>query len=177
MKRNYLSYQPGRITGSGILSLHLDIARAFFQQLGYPINLFSLSNDATAILPRLCYCPSNDALIGLAIEDDSLPILKIQAGTKFAQMLEYAQTYGLATQAELFLLNPLIPGFPSFVLVAFAQKSGPNAENVSRRWSIVAREMAKRGMYIVSYQSDGASAQLKAMQTRRKVFSTKLLLL
>lgn len=161
------------LTDSGFIQEHFKRAISFFQRIQYPLQFYSLSSDATAILPELTWRSKDDALLGLNIPDDLLPNLSPQAGYWIENVIELVAEYGLATQVEILALNPIIPGYPSFTIAAFAQKATPKAEGVVRRWITAANELKQHGVDVISFQSDGAPAQLKAMQSVKSDYSLK----
>lgn len=144
-------------------------AREHFHSLGYTADVFLLVNDATALLPALGYNPTTDEVVGFAISDEELPRFDTRAGASLRAFLERLMDKKLATQAEVYLLVPLAPRVPPYVLGTFAQSGSQSAETVQRRLAIARTEMEKRGALILAWAADGASAHFKLMRQLRSL--------
>lgn len=145
------------ITEVGFMEERFKDAANFFNRINYPLKFYFICNDATCIRQELDWRPSDDALFGL----NTLKDLKV--GNSMQDIYNMVDRYQLCTQADVLLLCPLLPNFPSFVLAVFPQRATPVREVIAKRWSIATDLCEKYGMFVISRCSDGAPSQLAAM--------------
>lgn len=138
--------------------------RDHFHSLGYTSDVFIIVNDATALLPALGYYSATDEVDGLAVSDEELPTLDSRAGPSLEEFLQRHSDKNLATQVEVYLLVPLAPRIPPYVLGAFAQSGSQTAERIRRRLDIARYYVEKAGMLVLAWAADGASAHVKLMR-------------
>ena len=138
---------------TGFLMSRFQHVAEFFKRIGYPLPFVTLSSDATALIPRLYWRACDDVIVGFAVPDEELPLADIRAGRSLEDLLPRLRRYGIATQVDVLLVNPLLPGFPSVILAVFSQKSSPDADGVARRWAIASRYLAEHGLHVVSCAS------------------------
>lgn len=157
------------LRGCGFSNARFCGARDHFHSLGYTADVFLLVNDATALLPALGYNPTTDEVVGFAVSDEELPGLDTRAGTSLQAFLERFKDKKLATQVEIYLLVPLAPRVPPYILAAFGQSGSQSADTVQHRLAIARTEMEKRGALILGWAADGASAHYKLMRQLRSL--------
>lgn len=138
--------------------------RQHFHSLGYTSDVYIIVNDATALLPALGYYSATDEVDGLAVSDEELPTFDGRAGSSLEEFLERHRDKNLATQVEVYLLVPLTPRIPPYVLGAFAQSGSQTAETIRRRLDIARSYVEKSGMLVLAWAADGASAHVKLMR-------------
>lgn len=124
-------------------------------------------NDATSLLPALGYNLATDEVHGFALADCDLPAADLRAGASIAEFLVRHGDKQLATQVEVYLLVPLVPRMPPYILGVFAQSGSQTAETVQRRLTIAREEVEKHGSLVVGWAADGASAHFKIMRDLR----------
>ncbi len=148
----------------GFSDERLDNALPHFHKLNYKSDVFLLVNDATALLPALGYNVTTDEVIGFALTDEELPRLDVRAGESLEAFLQRFQECKLATQVEIYMLVPLTPHTPPYILAAFAQSGPQSGETAQQRLRTVQTEMERRGALILTWAADGASAHYKVMR-------------
>lgn len=135
-----------------------------FTRLATPLDLFLIVNDATALLPALGYNVATDEVNGLAVSDEDLPTFDGRAGGSLEEFLLRHKDKNLATQVEVYLLVPLAPRIPPYVLGAFAQAGPQTAETVQQRLALARAGVEKHGSLVLGWAADGASAHSKLMR-------------
>lgn len=176
IKRHVTSIVGDALYGAGYTDARFNNAIPFFEKLGYKAGVFILINDATAILPAVCWRARDDALLGYAPLSYNSPLNLLRAGHTLVDMLEHHHRHLLATQVELVMLCALAPGYPAYVLAMFPQTAGPPADGVKLRIEIAQQEIEKRGGLVLGYAADGASAQLACMKEMTKACIAAVLL-
>jgi hypothetical protein len=164
LKRHIMSIVGDALPEAGYTDARFDNAIKFFHKVGYNAGVYLLINDATAILPAVCWRARDDMLLGYAIDDDKLPLCDLRAGDTVYDIFRHHHHHLLATQVELVMLCALAPGFPAYVLAMFPQTAGPPADGVKLRIETARSEIEKRGGLVLGYAADGASAQLAYMK-------------
>lgn len=152
---------------SGFTYKRLDFALEHFQRVGYNSNAFLLVNDATALLPAIGYRAVDDSVHGYAIPDEQLAQIDVRAGESLEEFMQRFHSHPLANQVEVYLLVPLAPCYPPYILAAFAQSGSQSTETISRRLVIAREEMERRGALIIGWAADGASSHFKLMRQLR----------
>lgn len=147
----------------GFYASRFAAARRFYDALGYSSHVYFTSTDATAVRQQLTVRRKDDALLGLCT------VRAVVAGESLQGMLAAVTKYGLASLADLFLLNPIDTRLPSFALGVFPQCSTPKHPVLMERWSVAHKLLADQGMCFVAHGGDGDSAQLAAMLVRSSV--------
>ncbi len=155
------------ITESGFTVARFEAAREFFTSLGYTCPFVTCTNDATALKPELVWRQRDDALLGFVLDDDQLPFIEyaFTAGTKLSDIRKLLAKHSLGTQLELYLINPLNPRIPSFVLAAFVDKHRASAVHAAR-WRTIDKMLALHGLHVISHSCDGDPAHLSTQLAR-----------
>lgn len=169
VKRFAESFVTFPLCESGFLHGRFNALDHWLQRIGCDTRIVFCCTDATAILPRVRYRCADDAIIGAAILDDELPTTDIRAGTSVDDLLAHLKQYGLATQADVYLLSTLDPSKPVFYLAFFAQKNGPSADVLCRRWQVIEHELMRRNIYLLGTGADGGGANITAQKRHMKV--------
>ncbi len=95
-------------------------AARFYERIGYKNDFFSVCNDATAVRAAVTCRLQDNALLGLATLRD------LRCGATMQSIEDVALEHGIATNVDVYLLNPLDPMLPSFVLGVFPQSDKKN---------------------------------------------------
>ncbi len=161
--RNML--RQSTITECGFTLARFQAAPAFFASVGYTSPFVMCSNDATALKPELAWRPSDNALLGFVVDDAELPVTLFTAGTKVSQIQTLIDTYKLSTQLEVYLINPLDPRIPSYVLAAFADQHRAGVVHAAR-WRTIDELLSRHGLHVISHSCDGDPAHLSTQLAR-----------
>lgn len=164
-------YVDAPITEYGLLFRRVAALPAWLQRTGFPLPVLIGCNDATAILPRVRWRSTDDAIFGAAIPDDALPHVDLRAGTSVNALLAALAKYGLATQVEVFLVGPLDPCAPRFVVGVLAQTAGGKAATTTRRWAAIEEALRHFGLHVVCTGVDGGGSNVAAQRQYAAVCS------
>ena len=143
---------------------HMDrfaAARHFFDAVGYNHSVFTCCNDATAVRSCITYRAQDNVLLGFGTLED------IRCPDSVKGIQDLALLHGIATQADVYFLNPLDPMIPSFVLGVFPQNSRVDADTIAMRWAIIDDCLEQLGLYVIAHSADGDAAHLSAMRSRQ----------
>lgn len=77
-------------------------------------------------------------------------------------LLSQLAKYGLATQVEVFLVGPLDPRAPRFVVGVLAQTAGATAATTTQRWATIEDALQRFGLYVVCTGVDGGGSNVAA---------------
>ena len=152
------------LRGCGFSEARFARIRNHFHALGYTSDLYLIVNDATALLPALAYNPATDEVDGFEVPDQILPTFDGRAGPSLENFLHRNMDKNLATQVEVYLLVPLAPRIPPYVLGAFAQSGSQTAETVQQRLAVARAGIERHGSLVLGWAADGASAHRKLMR-------------
>ncbi len=136
-------------------------AARFYERIGYKNDFFSVCNDATAVRAAVTCRLQDNALLGLATLRD------LRCGATMQSIEDVALEHGIATNVDVYLLNPLDPMLPSFVLGVFPQSGKVDGKVIELRWAIIEACLAHFGIYIIAFSADGDEAHLAAMHRRQ----------
>jgi hypothetical protein len=167
LKRRITELVDVPLRNCGFSDARFDAALAHFDRLGYKANAYLLVNDATALLPALGYNTATDEVLGFALSDEELALLDVRAGESVSAFLDRFDAKKLATQVEVYLLVPLAPRVPPFILGAFAQSGTQAADTIKRRLDIARAEVERRGGLVLAWAADGATTHVKLMRSLR----------
>lgn len=124
-----------------------------------------LSEDATAITPKVNYDVVTDTLIGLVApfnEETGCPIsFHFKAST--AKDITEHMKKEKATSVYLVMAQPLDEKYPPFVLQLFGWDCSMTARHVTSRWEFTKNELSKYGIGVAGISSDGDPRLLSAM--------------
>lgn len=162
-------YVEAPITEYGLLYRRVAALPHWLKRIGYDLPLLTACNDATAILPRVRWRPADDAVFGAAIPDDELHRVDMRAGTSVNALLSQLAKYGLATQVEAFLVGPLDPRAPRFVIGVLAQTAGATAATTTRRWAAIEDALHQFGLHVVCTGVDGGGSNVAAQHQHTAV--------
>jgi len=149
-----------RLTEGGLLLARLGAARRFFAKLGYTCPIFTTSSDAVFIRPLLTVRDADRALLGLNT------LSAVHVGNSYQGIVAKVEQYGMATQADVFLLNPLDSRLPSFPLAVWPQTATAPHQLFAERTSLVHGLLAEHSLFAVLHASDGDASQLATMLVR-----------
>lgn len=155
-------YVEAPITEYGLLYRRIAALPHWLQWIGYKLPLLAACNDATAILPRVRWRATDDAVFGAAVPDNELHRVDLRAGTSVNALLSQLAKYGLATQVEVFLVGPLDPRAPRFVVGVLAQTAGATAATTTQRWATIEDALQRFGLYVVCTGVDGGGLNVAA---------------
>lgn len=167
LKRRITELVGDPLRNCGFTDARFEAAMQHFDRLGYKANAYLLVNDATSLLPALGYNASTDEVLGFALSDEEMARLDIRAGDTVSTFLDRFDAKKLATQVEIYLLVPLAPRVPPFILGAFAQSGTQVADTVKRRLDIARAEVERRGGLVLAWAADGATTHVNLMRSLR----------
>jgi hypothetical protein len=162
-------YVDAPITEYGLLYRRIAALPLWLRRIGYDLPLLAACNDATAILPRVRWRATDDAVFGAAVPDDELHRVDLRAGTSVNALLSQLAKYGLATQVEVFLVGPLDPRAPRFVIGVLAQTAGATAPTTTRRWTAIEHALQQFGLHVVCTGVDGGGSNVAAQHQHTAV--------
>lgn len=136
-------------------------AARFFERVGYSHRVFLGCNDATAVRASITCRLQDNVLLGLGSLEDT------RCGPTLQDIQLTAQRLGIATQVDVYLLCPLDPTLPSFVLGIFPQNGRVDSDIIAMRWAIIDDCLAHFGLVVIAHCADGDSSHLSAMQRRQ----------
>jgi hypothetical protein len=139
-------------------------AKTYFESFGYSDMMFTLSEDSTAIIPGVQWYEKSDSLIGIITPNGSFSI----SATSYNQILTDVENSYFACDVHVYLLNPLVRKYPSFVIAVCPSNKKETADDLLKRWKELELLSLKYGIKIVSHASDGESKQLRAMREYRQ---------
>ncbi len=142
------------------ISLHnIQQAKKFFQSCDYKSMMFSLSEDATSIIPGIQWYEKDDSLVGIITKNGeySVPV------ENFNQVLETFKNSSCAVDVRVYLLNPLDILLPSYILAIYPSDKKENAEGLIQRWNEMSDLCQKNSIIIINHGMDGEPKQLAAM--------------
>lgn len=123
-----------------------------------------ISEDATAIVEKVNYDAKTNQIVGLVLplNKNGCPIkLAFEANT--AQEIKEHMKKQKSTIVYLVLAQPLNESLPSFILQMFGSSNSFTAEDVRNRWNFTQSELAKHGIKVAGFSSDGDPRLLSAM--------------
>lgn len=124
-----------------------------------------LSEDATAISPKVNYDLVTDTIVGLVspLDDETgCPIPEFYKASTAQEILEHV-TKEKATSVYVVMAQPLDERLPAFVLQLFGSNSSFTDKLVIKRWKYVETELEKVGIKIAGISSDGDTRLMSAM--------------
>lgn len=136
-------------------------AKQFFKELRYLLPFFHLCTDALDVRKAITWRRIDNVIVGLAT------LVDVRCPQTIAQLIQLIAKYGIATHVNVLVLVPLDPAVPPPVLAVFPQVGKPVASTYLQRWAVANDMLADVGLFVVSHDCDGDSAQLRA-ETRRQ---------
>lgn len=124
-----------------------------------------ISEDATAITPKVNYDVVTDTLIGLVLPIDAktgCPILFSYKASTVNDITENMKNEK-ATSVYLVMAQPLDEQFPPFVLQLYGMNTSLTSRDVINRWGYIKTELAKFRITVAGTSSDGDPRLLSAM--------------
>lgn len=124
-----------------------------------------LSEDGTAITPKVNYDIVTDSLVGLVSPIDTetgCPILSFYNASTANDIVEHMKKEK-ATTVYLVMAQPLNEKCPPFVLQIYGMNSSMTSRDVINRWIHTKTELAKFGIKVEGVSSDGDPRLLSAM--------------
>lgn len=155
VQRHIAGYVSAPLMDPGFCIPRINAAVNYFQLHGYHCNFVHIAHDAVHILSRLSFRFTDGALLGFAIPDGELYKTLVTAPSTFEELRHAADTYPLASQAEVFLLVPLDPRVPAYIIGVFAQTAAPCAADVLCRVDTLTDYLLKAGIAPVAYCAVG----------------------
>lgn len=103
-----------------------------------------LSEDASGIMPKICYDSTTNQMVGLVLplDEQSMPIL-YSYKPKSIQDIELFSKAQKSTQIYIVMAQPIKPNTPPFILQMFGVDMTFTALNVAQRWEYTKRELQK----------------------------------
>lgn len=168
-RRHIAGIVPAPLLNPGVSCSRIKGAKHFFEAVGYKCPFYVICSDAVSCVPILWYRCADGALLGFAVSDKDLPRVLIFPPTTMKELQEIMLKYPLATQVDAWLLAPLDPSKPAFVIAVFPQIQSPPANEIHWRLELISKLLEVVGIYVMAYCSDGAAPQLRAMKIREGV--------
>lgn len=149
--------------------------KEFLVKRNYKLKIF-ICEDQTAIIKRTKYDVQTNCLLGFSSELNTrtgFPILN-EYEINSLQDIQSAYTKDnfssrLASNAYVFLAQPLHKGAPSFCLRIFGSNNRFSYEDILRRWQYLKEKAAEEGIEIVGFSSNGDTRCLKAMRVKSEI--------
>lgn len=154
---------PAPLRESGLSYSRFNSITPFFQSLGSTVPIYHLANDGTALIPRLKFRSTDNALLGFAVSDADLPHTPLHVPDTFEELEALLDKYPLATAAEIYTLQPMDPRYPAIVIACFAQSGPADAVVTRQRLDSIVSALGERGIHVVTFSADGAAANLSMM--------------
>lgn len=130
-----------------------------------------ISEDATAIVPKVNYDAVTDELVGLALplnQDNGCPVThSFKANT--ADHIKENMQKKKSTLVYAVLAQPINEMLPPFILQLYGIDNTFEAKNVMNRWEHTERELEKYGIQVAGYASD-ADTRLMTVMCHRTQF-------
>uniref|UniRef100_A0A1X7USD2 PHD-type domain-containing protein n=1 Tax=Amphimedon queenslandica TaxID=400682 RepID=A0A1X7USD2_AMPQE len=128
--------------------------------------LVTVAEDATRIVKTVEYDPSSNICVGFMLpnNDKGIPIIDSFTVSTFNDIEKYFTTATICSYAYVFTVQPLKEGSPSFCLGCIGSNNKFTALDVLHRWQYIYTELAKRGVRVINFASDGDSRLLRAMR-------------
>lgn len=126
-----------------------------------------ISEDGTAITPRINYDSATDQIVGLVLPFDcktgSPKILSYEA-TSAETIINYMKNNKQSQLIYVVMAQPIDENLPPFILQLFGLDSSSfSAQDVVNRWKYIKDELAKFGISVHGFSSDGDPRLLSAM--------------
>lgn len=127
-----------------------------------------ISEDATAIIPKINYDPVTCQLVGIPLPIDKVTgCPKMLAyETKTQEEITEHMKKKKSTSVYVVMAQPLDERFPPFILQLWGIDNTFEAEDVSNRWDYTENELAKYGIVVAGFSSDADSRPLSVMSDR-----------
>lgn len=124
-----------------------------------------ISEDGTRIVQKFLYDVASNQIIGpvLPLSDNGVPIVNSFPATSAAIIAHHFEKGIPASIAYAIMVQPIRDGAPSFCLTLFGSDNKFNSQHVFRRWIYIVQELAKLGIEVVGFSSDGDGKLLSAM--------------
>ena len=127
-----------------------------------------VSEDGTRIQEKFLFDPASNQIVGpvLPLSDNGVPIGRSFPATSAAMVASHLKNGEAASTAYAIMAQPLQKGAPSFCLALFGTNNCFTAEHCFRRWNFISSELAKIGIEVISFSSDGDPKLLAAMHSQ-----------
>lgn len=134
--------------------------RNYLRTVGYDLPLVHLCTDTIDVTAALTCRGLDQAVLGFP------NLLDIRMPQRQADLLRLAHEHGLAKQAEIWLLVPLMPGLGVMPIAVFpcTPKSKSNHAVFLRRVCVIDDCLAAHGLHVLTRAADGDAHQLRALK-------------
>ncbi len=136
-----------------------DEAFEYYRSRNYSQMLFTISEDSTAVVPGMQWEEKENKLVGI-IRGNSYSA----PAENMKQMIDIFKSSSIACDIHVYMLNPLDPRIPSFVVGVFPSDRTETSALILSRWKIFEDMASARKMKIVGHSSDGEPKQMSAMR-------------
>jgi hypothetical protein len=125
--------------------------------------MVTLAFDSTAIIPGMQYDEKTGNLVGIKSKygEYCVPV------ENYRQiMATFHEKQSTATEIQLFLLNPIVQGYSSFIVAAFPSDKTDTAETLIERLQQLESLCDKNKLHVIGHGCDAEPKQLKAQKLR-----------
>jgi hypothetical protein len=136
-----------------------DEAFDYYRSRNYSQMMFTISEDSTAVVPGMQWEEKENKLVGIIRgKEFSAPAENMK------QIIDVFKSSSIACDIHVYMLNPLDPRIPSFVIGVFPSDRKENSALILSRWKIFEDMASARKMKILGHSSDGEPKQMSAMR-------------
>lgn len=133
----------------------------------------SLSDDATAVTPKIAYDSDTNQLVGFALPLDSngMPI-SFSFEAKNAKQIQNHFTNPsnhISSNVMVSMAQPQSMTIPPFCFNSFLTDNKYTSENLLSRWNYTWHHLREKGIKIDNFASDGDSRSLKVMKFKSEL--------
>ncbi|XP_026285684.1 uncharacterized protein LOC113211514 isoform X1 [Frankliniella occidentalis] len=127
----------------------------------------SISEDGTRMQEKFCYDATSNQIIGpvLPLTNNGTPISGSHPASSAAMIASHMKNGRVASTGYAIMAQPLQNKAPAFCLSLFGTDNKFSHTDVHKRWYFIKKELAKFGVEVVNFASDGDPKLLKAMHS------------
>ncbi|XP_067210201.1 uncharacterized protein [Linepithema humile] len=146
--------------------LRCDQLKSYLRERNLPPTIW-ISEDATRITGKIQYDSSTNQLIGLVLplNKDGMPISYSFLARSAKEIEHHFSKEKTASLVYAIMAQPIAEHTGPFCLSLFGTDNKFTSQDVITRWKFVLKELAKFGITVLGFSSDGDPRLLKAMRT------------
>lgn len=131
--------------------------------------IVSISEDATRIVGRVQYDSHTNQIVGFALpvnKQNGMPIPFALPARNVQEIIAHFQSeHTVSPLVNAVMAKPInVISTPSFCLLLFGTDNKYTAEDTFNRWKFIRQELNKKGISVLSFESDGDPRYLSAMK-------------